>query len=217
MTTQNAVIILSREVILVCAIPPGPLLPQPPDFFNHNPIRTTPLFTIPLPDDIVHHCELMRWKTFSSWYFGIATLYFDMFCQFYGILQIYRFQIMLKPDLSTASLHVINTSEPYPRDFCSSFFQEYKICENTLFSCWFDDDHDHHPGQYECGVYTGSKVIRFPFILHGGPAAMRLSPDLTIKLASSHSYRYDVFLCPASGRFVLRNTNYNNLVVFDLF
>jgi hypothetical protein len=130
MTTQTAVIILSKEGILICAIPP--LLHQPPDFFEHNnPTRITPLFIIPLPNDIALP-ELMRWKTISSWYFGSTTLYFDMFC---GNGQINRFQIMLKPDLSTASLRVINTSKPHPRDFHLLIFQDYKICEDTLFSC----------------------------------------------------------------------------------
>ena len=204
MATQPAIIVLSLEAILICAIPP--LLPQPPDFFDHNPAtRITPLFTIPFPDGTVLPSEFMRWKTFSSWYFGTTSLYFDMFCR---NAKLYRFQIMLKPDLSTTSLRVINTPELCPRDFHFLFFQDYKFCEDTLVSCWFYDDHD-HPGQYQCGVYTGLKFTRFAVISHGGPVAKRLSPNL--------GHEYHLVPCPASGRFVLMDIGCHSVVVFDLF
>ena len=50
--------------------------------------------------------------------------------------KLHRFQMMLEPDLSTASLHDINTSELTPHDFDCVFFQNYRICEETLVACW---------------------------------------------------------------------------------
>ena len=112
-------------------------------------------------------------KTFQSWYFGPTSLYFDMFFPKYSKVytsEVYRFQIMLKPDLSAASLHV-NSSESrvWPGDFVSLHKQDYRICDDTIVSCWFYSDHD-HPGQYNCGVYMGLNFTRFAVISHGGPA-----------------------------------------------
>ena len=104
MATKTAVIVICQEAIIICAIPP--LSPQPPNFFDRNPIHIPPLFTIPIPDEFVHrdHSEQLKGlKTCSSWYFGSTSLYFDMFFR-----KPYRFQIILKPDFSTASLHVTN-------------------------------------------------------------------------------------------------------------
>lgn len=109
MVMQTAVIVLSQEAILICSIPP--LLPHPPDFSDHNPTRITPFFTIPFkfPNDIVLRSELMRWKTFSSWYLESTPFYFNIFCQNFYMYS--RFHIMLKPDLSSISLRVVKTSE----------------------------------------------------------------------------------------------------------
>ena len=107
MVMQTAVIVLSQEAILICSIPP--LLPHPPDFSDHNPTRITPFFTIPFkfPNDIVLRSELMRWKTFSSWYLESTPFYFNIFCQNFYMYS--RFHIMLKPDLSSISLRVVKT------------------------------------------------------------------------------------------------------------
>jgi hypothetical protein len=208
MATQTAVIVVSQEAILICAIPP--LLPQPPDFSNHNPTHIPPLFTIPFPDDIAHHPEfMMELKAFDPWYFGSTSLYFDMF--FRGA-ELYRFQIILKPDLSAASLHVINSPKRQicPRDFTFTFIhsQDYRICEDTTVSCWFYNDRN-HPGQYNCGVCTGLNFTRFTVISHGGPAVEKSLPD------PGHDYR--LYPCPASGRFVLLDIDNHSVVVFDFF
>ena len=141
----------------------------------------------------------------SSWYFGSSQpLYFDMICQ--GS-KLHRFQIILKPDLSTASLHFVNTSELIPHDFEYVFFEDYRICEDTLVSCWFYDDHD-DPVQHQCGVYTGLTSTRFAVISHDGPATKMLLPGI------GHEYR--LFWCPASGRFVLLDSS-DSVVVLDFF
>ena len=159
MATKTAIIVICQVAILIYAIPP--LSPQPPDFSNLTPTHIPLLFTIPIPDAIVHHSGPVELKTLHSWYFGSTSLYFDMF--FGGdYSKLYRFQIILKADLSTAFLHVINSSERRitPRDFSFVILQDYRLCDDTIISYWFYDDHD-HPGQYNCGVYMGLNFSRF--------------------------------------------------------
>jgi hypothetical protein len=128
MATMTAIIVLCEEAVLIWAIPP--LLPQPPDLFNHNPTHIPLLFTIPFPyvSGIGPDFELILWNTISSWYFGSShPLYFDKICR--SIF--YKFQITLKTDFSAATLQVINTFEP---NFDYVTFDDYKICEDTLVS-----------------------------------------------------------------------------------
>ena len=194
MATKTAVIVICEEAVLIWAIPP--LSPQPPDFYDHNPTHIPPLFTIPFPDEIVLHSKIIRWKTISSWYFGSSQpLYFDKLCQ---NSKLHRFKIMLKPDLSTASLHIVNNSEVTPHNF--NFGSEnYRICEDTLVSCWIYDGH--------CGVYTGL-TSRFANVTWSGDLALTM-------FTSDMGCQYPPQLCPASGRFILLGRD--NVAVLDVF
>jgi hypothetical protein len=188
MSTKTAVIVLHDLEILIWAIPP--LSPQPPDSFDQNPTHIPPLFIIPY--NIRPGPEFIRWNTISSWYFGSSQpLYCDMLCQ---DSTIHRFEIMLKPDLSTASLHVINTSEITPHNFHNVYLPEYAICGDTLVSWYMNLKYNHSRRvQYQAGIYTGLTTDRFDngIISHGGPAANMLLPDI--------GRGYKLFLCPASG------------------
>jgi hypothetical protein len=198
---------------LIWAIPP--LSPQLPEFSNINPTHIPPLFTIPLPDDIVLHSELIKWTTISSWYLGSTHhLYFDLLCRH---SKFHRFKLIVESDLSEASLHVINTSEPTPHNFDEVSFQSYRICDDTLVSCWTRVNDPYHPLPMHCryGVYTGLTSARFAnLISHGGPAAKMLLPD------TGHDY-CRLFSCPASGRFVLKvmdgNGSHHSLFILDFF
>ena len=111
---------------------------------------------------------------------------------------------MLKPDLSTTSLHVV-TSELTPHNFNDVIFEDYRICEDTLVSCWFYSPWD----QLRGGVYTGLTSARLAnFISHGGPAAKMLLPDVGCE--------YDLYCCPASGRFVCMDGS-DRVAVLDFF
>ena len=203
MATRNVVIVLCEEAVLIWAIPP--LSPRPPNFFDHNPTHVpSPLFTIPFPDGTGLYPPHIRWNMISSWYFGSShPIYFDTLC---AGSKLNRFQIILEPDLSTAYLHVINTSELTPHDFDYVSFQDYRICEDTLVSCWAYYD---EARQYHSGVYTGLTSARFSDVIsHGGPAAKMSLPDI--------GRRYLHVSCPASGRFVLLDSN-NSVSVLDLF
>ena len=198
MATKTAVIILQREAIKIFAIPP--LSPQPPNFFDHNHTHILPLFTIPLPDDIDLY-DTIRWNTISNWYFGSSQpLYCDILC--YGSI-LHRFQIILKPDLSTASLQVINTSEFTLHDFNRVIFPKYMICEDAVTCCYIDDR------LCETGIYMGLTTACFANdISHGGPVVDILLPEIW--------RTFDLFLSPASGRFVGVDTD-NTVAVLDFF
>jgi hypothetical protein len=205
MATNTAVIVLCDEAVLIWAIPP--LSPQLPDFPDDNPTHMPPpLFTIPFPDISLHPAR-MRWNTISSWYFVSShPLYFDMLCR---DSKLHRFQIMLSPDLSTASLHVINTSEHTPHNFDSIVFDDYRICEDTLVSCWIHANQHREPIPYQYGAYTGLTSARFSNITSDGRSAAKvLLPDT--------GHLYLLYSCPASGRFIHMDNTYSVTVV-DLF
>jgi hypothetical protein len=113
---------------------------------------------------------------------------------------------MLNPDLSTASLHVTNTSELASRDFYWQYLQKYRICEDTIVRCGILNgclQGGHY--QLECGVYVGLTPIRF-VIWYDGPAPKDVgyAPEV-----------YLLFSCPASGRFAVADRR-KNVVVLDL-
>ena len=109
--------------------------------------------------------------------------------------------MIIEPDLSDASLYLINSSELNLLNFYYVSFQSYRICEDTLVSCWIDID-----DQHRCGVYTGLTSARFASIISDdGPAARMLLPDIG-----------DKYRCPASGRFV-RLDGDNSVSVLDFF
>ena len=120
-----------------------------------------------------NHCRTRG--AISSWYSGsLHPLCFDTLRteDHYNTPQdskSQRVQIMLnlKLDLSTASLHV-NTSEVTPHNFNDVFFQDWRICEDTLFTCWWN----------QSGIYTQLMSIRFDNVIsHAGPVVKMSPPD----------------------------------------
>jgi hypothetical protein len=185
--------------VLIWAIPP--LSPQPSYFPDNirddNPNLIPPLFKIPFPDDIARYTRRsLTWKTLSSWYFGFSgeIVYFDMI-----YTQIQRFKIIIKPDLSDASLHVINIPETISGDLKESsvafrIYEGYRICEDALVYSW-----NNHK---TWGAYTGLTSAPFTKVFT----------------------RWDghvISLCPTSGRFVGRASDGKKkklkTVVVDLF
>ena len=190
MATKTAVIVLHEKEILIWAIPP--LSPQPPDFFDHHPIHIPPLFIIPILVDIEIDTDFIEWNTISYWYFGSSQpLYCDLLVQ---DSTIHRFQIVIEPDLSTASLHFINTPEITPHG--NVHLPAYMICEDTLVSYFMVSNYnlDTLQHQYQTSLYIGSTTATGNGIISHGGAANMLLPDI--------GHGFDLFLCPASGRFV---------------
>ena len=205
MATKAAVIVLNQKEIFIWAIPP--LSPQPPDFFDHHPTYIPPHFIISILDDIEITSEFLRWTTLDSWYFGSSQpLYCELLCPDF----IHRFQIVIGPDLITASLRAINTSPISPHDPRQIYFPPLMICKDTLVACIIDSDVDEYENLTVTGIYTGLTTPN-GIISHGGPAANMLLPDI--------GCAYDLFPCPASGRFV-RVDNFDesdSIVILDFF
>ena len=185
---------------MIWAIPP--LSHQPSDlrhFLDNNSTHIPPLLKIPFPDDIVRHThEVLGRLTVSSWYFrSWESIYFDIVYTD-SILQ--RFKIIVKPDLSDASLHVIKVSEIISGDLMKSLkayriCDGYMICEDALVYFWNNN-------RRTWGAYTGL-------------------PSAPFTNVATRSTGHIDSLCPTSGRFVYctddgDGTN-REIVVVDLF
>ena len=143
--------------------------------------------------------------TTSSWYIGSwGPIYFDIF---HTDSKLQRFKIIIKPDLSDASLHFLNMSEITSDDFLESLEvyceRGYRICEDALVYFWKNRF-------MTWGVYVG--LTSTPFT----------------NVVKQWSEIFDSFsLCPTSGRFVYiinggvygtpSPINSSGIVVVDLF
>jgi hypothetical protein len=164
-----------------------------------------PLITVPFPNGTAPGCDIDIWNTISSWYFSSSrSLYFDIACEEF---KLHKFQIIVEPDLSTASVHLINTSGLSSEDYACLFTKDYRVCEDTVVSCWvYNDD---RPNESRCGVYTGLTSPHSAHgISHGGPSGEMLLPD--------RGRRHLLSGCPASGRFICYNGN-NSVAILDFF
>ena len=210
MATKTAVIVIRGHEILIWAIPP--LSSQPPDFSfdeyptgTHGDMMLPPFITIPIPYDVALHPENSEWDTISPWYFGTSLpLYFDMLPRDDSRIHRVKFMLNLKPDLSTASLHLINTSETMNDFDDDETFENYRICEDTVVSGWS------YLNYCQTGLYMQSTSARFVNVIsHSGLTAnIMSSPDI--------ERDYLLYLCPASGRFVLLDRS-NTISVLDFF
>lgn len=89
--------------------------------------------------------------------------------------------MIIKPDLSDASLHVISIAESSPLSFDPyTSFQSYRLCEDTLVSFWNNSEN------LKCGIFSGFTSAQF-------------SRDVGVRHWLARDCHY---LCPASGRFV---------------
>ena len=176
--------------------------PQPSDlpdrFLDNNPTHILPIFRIPFPDGILRHShKIFEWMTVSSWYFGSESIYFDIF---YTDSTLRRFKIIIKPDLSDASLYFIkeinNISDGLIKSFetCSmNDWEGYRVCEDALVYFWS------YPNRKTWGAYTG--LISAPFT------------NIVTQWKG-----YVGSLCPTSGRLVhTENGERSRMVVVDLF
>jgi hypothetical protein len=146
---------------------------------DDNPAHIPPLVKLPFPDDFV--ClDVLRWKTISSWY--SESREFIILDILHRGFKLDRLKLIVKPDLSDASLHVINSSILTLHNFQNaSFASSYRICDDTLVSFWCNS----YDQKY--GVTTGLTSAHF-------------SNDVPVRdeMATANNCS----LCPASGRFV---------------
>ena len=205
--TKTAIIILCIDEILIWEIPP--LLPQQPDlhhFLDNNSTHIPPLFKFPLPgDNLRHNREILGRMALSPWYLGsgfMESVYFN----FFFTSKIQKCKLIIKPDLSDASLHLINISEWIYDDIITSSAQfsdrKHKICENALVYLLNTPSRTSRTS----GEYTG-------LILTSAPSSnvlMRWNGPVES-------------LCPTSGRFVYwphrrdEDSSSSGIVIVDLF
>ena len=179
---------------------PSPELSDLPAFLDNNATHISPLFKIPFPDGIIHHThKILEWLVLSSWYFEFwDSIYF-------GVLSsdstLQRFKIIIKPDLSDASLHFINVSEIISAGLIKSlksysYCDGLRICEDALVYFWNN--------RKTWGAYAG--LTSAPFT----------------NVVTQWDGHVDS-LCPTSGRFVYCTTDGDGtfinrlIVVVDLF
>ena len=133
----------------------------------------------------------------STWYFGSReSFYFDLIKG--GRYSFQRFKIIVKPDLSDATLHVMNMSEIFLEDSMGSFHayiacDDCRICDDAVVYFW------HNSNWNRWGTYTGLTSAPFTNII------TRLHEQVQVQS-----------LCPSSGRIVYY-TDDRRLVVVDLF
>ena len=159
--------------------------------------------------------------TYSSWYFESESVYFDVL--YYTpdfILQ--RFKIIIEPDLTVASLEIINISETISDDEFKSSITNYatyrvcdgyRVCEDALVYFWTRNTRSTLP---DGPTNTGLILTSTPFT------------NIVTSTGTRWIGRIDS-LCPASGRLVYHDctdsprgdeTNFFSvirIVVVDLF
>jgi hypothetical protein len=206
---MTAIIVFCEEEILILAIPP--LSPQPSDIppglpdFN-NPIHIPPLFKIPFPNGIVLRTrDILEWIPLSPWYYGCwESIYFGIL---FSNSKLQKFKLIIKPDLSDASLYFINTSEIILDGLISSLdgyrcCDGFRICEDALVYFWNN--------RKTWGTYTGSTRTSAPFT------------NVVTQWVQEVQDEHINSLCPTSGRYVYctndGDTCINRLInVVDLF
>lgn len=147
------------------------------------------------------------------WYFGSSNpLYFDLLRH---NSTVDRFQIMLKPDLTSANVQFINSVNPICNDSkLDTTRDEYRLCEDSLFSCRIYDNYplDGFSRYQNLRAIQGFKPNRFFAVSNGSPARQVVLPH-------DWHHTYSLSSCPASGRFVAHLVSDENekLIVFDFF
>jgi hypothetical protein len=126
----------------------------------------------------------------SSWYIGSwESVYFDLFST---DSRLQRFKLIIKSDLSDASLHFINMSKLTLNDLKTAidafrFCDGYRFCEDALVIFWIN--------YKDWGAFTG--LTSAPFTSVVTRWNFGLGTD-------SESF------CPTSGRFVYRTSDYDD-------
>lgn len=209
--TQTAIILVNMEEILIWKIPP--LSPELPNFSGDNPTLLPPSIRVEFPDghELYPKLEPSMWKMMSAWYIDSSQpLYVDKIYMYdLDGSHLDRFKITIKPDLSDATLHFVNSlhsDEGYVicvledglEDTGLPNISASTVCEDTLVSCWGGPDH--------CGIHTGSMLSR-----------PTLHDDVRMSLPfrpARRSWESIGPICPASGRFVYAHDDHK-IVVLD--
>jgi hypothetical protein len=194
------IIVLCNHEVLVWGIPP--LSPHPPDLLDDNPTHISPLLKTSLPDNIARKSKRIRWEMILDWYAGPSqSIHLGVSTE---LVDLHNVEIVIKPDLSDISLHVINTCQ-LTSDFYNILRPQYHIFE----------DHTH----VSEGYVVANGIYRIYIRSTSSPPPDIISPEspifLKLSLPGLRALRISTS-CPASGRFVYfpRNTD-RQIVVVD--
>ena len=196
------IIVLHKNKVFIWGIPS--LSPHSPDVFNDNPTHIPPLLKTSLPDDITCNYERIEWENIFDWYAGpLQSIHLGHLGVSTKVLDIRDVEIVIKPDLSDISLHVIDTHRLAPH-FDTILWPKYHIFEDHTH---VSQGHIVHDDKDRIWIYMRS-TSRPPNILPESPRILRLSLPEVREGPSS---------CPASGRFVysVDKNNCNEIVVAD--
>ena len=111
------------------------------------PTTISPVLKASLPDDITRNSDRIRWETILDWYAAYAgsSQLIHLSVSIDGSIEdlnIHNVEIVIKPDLSDISLHVITTCQLAPH-FRSVLEPQYHILEDhTLVSEVYVDSID---------------------------------------------------------------------------
>ena len=135
-----------------------------------------------MPDDITRNSGHIRWETILDWYAAYAGCS-QMIHLSVSIddLNIHNVEIVIKPDLSDISLHVINTCQLAP-DFRSVLEPQYHILEDhtLVFEVYVEDD--------ESRIYIRSMSSPLIIISPESPIFLKLSVHDLVVVADFLKY-----------------------------
>ena len=154
---------------------------------------------IPFPDGSApHDYAIFEWMTVTPWHLAsLESFHFDVL---YTNSKLQRFKIIIKPDFSDSSIHVINKPEVISdKNFLSQLELDedcpghYRICDGAHVYFW---------NNYKrWNTFTG----------------MTSAPFTNIVSQWTSGHQVDS-LCPASGRYVYRDRSWSDKIyVVDLF
>ena len=177
------IIVLCNHQVLVWGIPP--LSPHPPDFLNRNPTHISPLLETSLPHDIARNSARILWESILNWYPGSSqSIHLGVSADDWD--SSHDVKIVIKPDLSDISLHVVNTCQLAP-DFPTTLYPQYHILEDhTLVS----------------EVYVENDERRICIRSMSSPKVISPESPIVLKLLVPGLEAHSSTSCPASGRFV---------------
>ena len=218
--TKTTIIVIYKKGLLIWAIPSlSPQSSDPSQYFDKDSTPTLPpLFKIPFPDRTENPEYFLGFMTVSSWYCGSKeSLYFDEF----HTDSIQRFKIIIKPDLSDASLQAINDMPVYiPSDEIRSallFIRSggFKICEDTRVYFWFGYRYNNKYNMCHWGLCGRSTYN--PFTIN---ARRWNSGHIHSAVFPNENRPWDGHinsLCPASCRCIYSTDDGKGIAVVDLF
>ena len=141
----------------------------------------------------------------SEWHsVSLQSIHLGILCHAF---KLHDCKIVIKPDLSDISLHIVNTFQLTADEFNTMLQERYNVCEDTHISCG--------PGKFFPQNHQRRIHIRSRPSHPSNVRTPRCPVILNVSLPGSRFCSQSS--CPASGRFVHLDMNDNNhrIVIVD--